>query len=510
MLEKRVLIASILSVIILLVYAQVLTQRAGQGQKPTGMSQPQGPIQKEPQSVLTQRKSDEEVITIEAEKILLEIGRKTASAHSVVLKDFKGLTTKTPLKLSWASPIIIAEIGDEEEQLTFVAQEPRRTVWQGHSQGGVLKELEFKLHETLPLFEIAVSLTNRSGERKQLPIRLVMTWGRSDELSGRYNLLEAVFLSKERQPWQRTHLRYMDGQNKPMDVPRGTSLITLSERYFCQVMKPDPNAKTKTSLFPAQPGTIAVLVESQVTIEPNEEARYSATMYVGPRDFFRLREAGFDQAFALGFLSQIGLLLMLVLKGIASIVHNYGTAVILLAGIVTTLLSPFTLISFRSMRKLQELQPKIEQLKKKYANDAQRLNRETLALFREHRVSPLSGCLPMLLQLPVFFALWSAISHVIELRGEPFLWIKDLSLPDRLATLPFGVDLNILPILMAVAMYAQARQSQRNVPTTGTSFFSGPFMAVMFGVMFYQVPSSLVLYWLTNSVISLAFYKLAH
>jgi YidC/Oxa1 family membrane protein insertase len=109
----------------------------------------------------------------------------------------------------------------------------------------------------------------------------------------------------------------------------------------------------------------------------------------------------------------------------------------------------------------------------------------------------------------VFFALWSAISHVVELRGARFLWIKDLSLPDRLAKLPLGLDLNILPILMAAAMFMQTKLSQPNVRPSGPNPFSGPLMSVIFGVMFYQVPAGLVLYWLTNSLVSVLWYKLA-
>ena len=148
----------------------------------------------------------------------------------------------------------------------------------------------------------------------------------------------------------------------------------------------------------------------------------------------------------------------------------------------------------------------------------QEANREVFALYREHRVSPLSGCLPMLLQLPVFFALFQAISHYVELRGARFLWVADLSLPDRIAKLPFtlpllGSDINLLPILMALAMFVQQKASQKNMPATGTNpsmnLMSGPLMAVLFGVLFYQVPSGLVLYWLTNSLISLVWYRVA-
>jgi YidC/Oxa1 family membrane protein insertase len=239
------------------------------------------------------------------------------------------------------------------------------------------------------------------------------------------------------------------------------------------------------------------------------QAETTFEVYVGPRDFFKMKEAGFEQAFPIGMLGQIGLGIILLLRGIASVVRNYGVAILLLSGIVTIVLSPFTLMSVRSMKKLQQLQPKMDQLKKKYENDKTRLNQEMFALFKQHKVSPASGCLPMLLQIPFFFAFWSAISHSVEFRGASFLWIKDLSLPDRLAHLPFGFDLNILPIAMAAAMFFQTKMSQPSSASSapGAKLFSGPLMSVIFGVMFYQVPSCLVLYWLTNSLFSLAIYR---
>ena len=249
-------------------------------------------------------------------------------------------------------------------------------------------------------------------------------------------------------------------------------------------------------------------IEADVVVPARGEASYSANVYAGPRDFFVLRGAGFEHAFPIGFLGKIGLMLVVFLKGLAGIVRNYGIAIVLLSAIVTTALSPFTMLSFRSMKKMQELQPKMDHLKKKHEKDPKKMNQEMLVLFREHKVSPMSGCLPMVIQMPIFFALWSAISHVIEFRGERFLWIKDLSLPDRLAKLPFGLDLNILPILMAIAMYAQTKMTQKQTATAGApSILSGPLMSVMFGVMFYSVPSSLVLYWLTNSTISVLWYR---
>ncbi|MDP3703662.1 MAG: membrane protein insertase YidC, partial [Candidatus Omnitrophota bacterium] len=217
-------------------------------------------------------------------------------------------------------------------------------------------------------------------------------------------------------------------------------------------------------------------------------------------------------------LGQVGLILLSLLNWIAKLTHNYGVAVILFSALITGAMSPFTLISFKSMKKMQELKPQMDRIMAKHKDKPQEGNKEVFALYREHRVSPLSSCLPMLLQMPIFLALFQAISHYVELRGKEFLWVQDLSLPDRVARLPFsipllGSDINLLPILMALAMFVQQRESQKNMPSASTNpsmqLMSGPLMAVMFGVMFYQVPSGLVLYWLTNSLMSLVWYRFA-
>ena len=343
-------------------------------------------------------------------------------------------------------------------------------------------------------------------------VSLLTTWTKGDKLDGRYNSLELFAVQIDTgKKLKYSHFRAPIKHER--DVPRGTFLLSLSERYFCQAIKSAESTGAAT-LVP----TMTEILAAQFKVAPSADGAYRASVYFGPRDYFYLKSAGFEDAFPIGILGQIGLILLSLLSGIAKLTHNYGVAVILLSAMVTCALSPFTMISFRSMKKMQELKPQMDRIMAKHKDKPQEANREVFALYREHRVSPLSGCLPMLLQLPVFFALFQAISHYVGLRGARFLWVADLSLPDRIAKLPFtlpllGNNVNLLPILMALAMFVQQKASQKNMPSAGTNpsmnLMSGPLMAVLFGVMFYQVPSGLVLYWLTNSLISLVWYRVA-
>jgi YidC/Oxa1 family membrane protein insertase len=166
----------------------------------------------------------------------------------------------------------------------------------------------------------------------------------------------------------------------------------------------------------------------------------------------------------------------------------------------------------RSMKEMQLLQPKVEELRKAYKDNPQKMNKEIMELYREHKVNPLGGCLPLLLQMPIFFALYNELMRSIVLKGATFLWIKDLSEPDRLLSLPKGLpviggELNILPIIMAIGMFLQQKISLAN--TSGEAAEQQKIMLivmpVMFGLIFYRMPSGLVLYWFVNSALMLIF-----
>ena len=247
-------------------------------------------------------------------------------------------------------------------------------------------------------------------------------------------------------------------------------------------------------------------------------SQFSATLYFGPRDYFYLKKAGFETAFHIGPLGRIGLIFLVILGWIQSIVRNYGVAVIIFSVLVTCATAPFTLLSFKSMKKMQQLKPSVDKIMARYKENPQKGNQEVFALYKENHVSPLSGCLPMLMQMPIFIAIFQAVPHFIALRGESFLWIKDLSLPDRFFHLSFslpilGEYLNLLPIVMAAAMFFQTKMSQQQMPSSeanpSSQIMSGPVMPILFCIMFYNIQSALVLYWLTNSLISVAWYRLS-
>ncbi len=220
-------------------------------------------------------------------------------------------------------------------------------------------------------------------------------------------------------------------------------------------------------------------------------------------------DAGLDGLVEFGMLPTVSRLTVALLNAIDMLFHNYGVAIIVLTLLVRLVLHPLTRKSQISMTRMQKIQPLIAELQKKYGDDKQKLAQEQMLLWRKYGVSPWGGCLPMLLQMPVLFALYGALSAAIELRHARFLWVEDLSQPDTLFHFPFYVpflnyDFNLLPILMAIVMFLnsyftpppateQARQQQKIMK----------FMPVIFAFFFYHMPGGLSLYFMASTAIGM-------
>lgn len=221
----------------------------------------------------------------------------------------------------------------------------------------------------------------------------------------------------------------------------------------------------------------------------------SFSVYAGPKDIDKLKAVGvkLEESINYGWFTVIAIPILYLLKFFHGLIHNYGVAIILLTIFVKLLLHPINVKSLKSMKAMQTIQPKLKEIQQKYANDKQRINAETMQLFKSHKVNPMGGCLPMLLQLPIYIALYQVLWNSIELYHAPFFWFyRDLSAPD-----PYLVS----PILLGIFMVAQ----QKLTPTTSTDPAQQKMMMimpVMFTLFMLFLPSGLVLYILVNTVMS--------
>jgi YidC/Oxa1 family membrane protein insertase len=279
--------------------------------------------------------------------------------------------------------------------------------------------------------------------------------------------------------------------------------IAQEDKYFFASLVP---------LTPVEEARVWKLKDSAVTAFKAKAGANSFILYAGPKEYDDLKalHVGLEHIIDFGFFSIIALPLFWVLKLFYSLMGNYGWAIILLTIIVRIPFIPLVNKSQKSMKKMQEIQPRMAEVKEKYKKDPQRMQKEMMELYKTHKVNPLGGCLPMLLQIPVFFALYKILLISIELRSAPFiLWIKDLSAPDTLfGHIPLAIPLiggfaiGPLPILMGITMVIQQKMTPTSLDPAQNKMMM--FMPVIFTFMFLNFASGLVLYWLMNNVFSIS------
>jgi YidC/Oxa1 family membrane protein insertase len=308
----------------------------------------------------------------------------------------------------------------------------------------------------------------------------------------------------------------------PIDKP--VDWVAVKNKYFAQILTPDgggekvvvhatrivlPAEATDPTIKPkdATANEIsASILLPDLNLGAGEVFTRPIQYYVGPKKYSELSKNGLHQVDVMefGMWAPVGKLLLKIMNGIHDYLwpHNYGIAIILLTILVRIVFWPIKRKSTESMKKMQEIQPLVKAVQAKYKDNMQKQQQEVMALYKTHKVNPLGGCLPMLIQIPVFIALFVVLRSAIELRFAHFLWIRDLSQPENLfaGMLPMGLSLNLLPILMAATMAWQQRltPSASADPTQQKIMM---FMPIMMLVMFYNFASGLALYWTTQNVL---------
>ncbi|MBN2516283.1 MAG: membrane protein insertase YidC [Deltaproteobacteria bacterium] len=269
-------------------------------------------------------------------------------------------------------------------------------------------------------------------------------------------------------------------------------------KYFIASAIPQQPSLTNLVISKDSQNIVSVSLEGPKNIIlPGQTGTFHYNLYLGPKDYSILKGEGVGLENSINFgswLKWLALPLLTALKYIYHYVHNYGIAILILTVLVKILFWPLGNISYRSMKQMQNLQPKIEAIREKYKGDKTKVNQEVMALYKSYKVNPMSGCLPMLIQLPVFLGLYKALLYSIELRHSPFFfWIQDLSAKD-----PYYIT----PIIMGATMFLQQKMS----PAPSGDQMQAKmmmWMPVIFTFMFLSFPSGLVIYWLFNNVISI-------
>jgi YidC/Oxa1 family membrane protein insertase len=299
--------------------------------------------------------------------------------------------------------------------------------------------------------------------------------------------------------------------DRSVELAREIDWAGIDLPYFLSAVIPDQPARANARFQTAEPGRSAVVEVffDGIEIPPAQSAERVYRVYLGPKDEHGLEAlgSGLIRAIDLGYTWVVPLTRFFhwLLQALYSVVPNYGVAIIVLTILVRLVTAPLTNRQMRSMERMRALAPKLEELKAKFGDDKAKQSEEMMKLYRQEGVNPLGGCLPMVLQIPVFIGLFYALRSSIELRHSPFFgWITDLSIPESLFTIP-GLDLpvRVLPILMGLSMIVQQKLTPMQVDPAQAKMML-VVMPVMMTVMFYQFPSGLVLYWMVSNVIAIS------
>ncbi|MCO4799961.1 MAG: membrane protein insertase YidC [Colwelliaceae bacterium] len=278
--------------------------------------------------------------------------------------------------------------------------------------------------------------------------------------------------------------------------------VAMLQHYFVSSWVPNQTeANLLYTSFSNNQDAVIGFKSPALIIEPNQQATTSASFYVGPKDQEALAQIadGLDLTVDFGFLFMISSPLHWLLIQIQALVINWGIAIIIITIIVKGAMYPLTKAQYTSMARMRELAPKMAQLKERFGDDRQKMSQATMEMYRKEKVNPAGGCLPLLIQMPIFLALYWVFLESVELRHATFgLWLQDLSSKD-----PFY----ILPILMGVSMFIMQKMQPMTVQDPMQQKIM-QYMPVMFTIFFFWFPSGLVLYWLVSNVISIIQMKI--
>ncbi len=499
--EKRFFLAISLSLLVLVIWAKIAQKNSPSQPEKSTIATIITPKQAEVppvENLVTDENVSDAVSTlqisskttelsfIEAKSAIKEVTFLNYQAYKFLLE--YGLLIKD-------NNLIFKKVYSPNGELIFVHSDPLKVI----TKRFVLSDNGYELSLNIEYKNISQSAFNF-----RLPLVLGVFDSSQDQMQTRFQ--EVVVGEKEKT------LRTSPRKEKSFDKVR---FLAMRDKYFCAVIEPEKDIFSAYIRSLSQKSSEIGLLSSEITLSPGQETSFNFHIYMGPQDLKTLQAINQSWAVIMNFgtFDFIGQILLQILEILFKIAHNWGLAIIILSFLIYFLLYPLSIKQMRSMKQMQELQPEIERLRQMYKDNPQRLNKETIELYKKNKANPFGGCLVLVLQIPIFFALYQTLMRSVALKGAKFLWINDLSEPDRLillsANLPIiGNEINILPVLMAIGMFMQQKLSMATAKG-GSSAEQQKIMMIIFPLIFfyifYKMPSGLVLYWFINSTLMLIY-----
>jgi len=294
----------------------------------------------------------------------------------------------------------------------------------------------------------------------------------------------------------------------------GAEWVAVSNQFFVTLIAPLEAKATgvwaerfearKTEAGQPEYGIEGALGMPGFTVPPGQSATVRFQLYVGPKLYHRLAQLTHNEAEIMDFglwklVSEALLNMMNLLHGL---VGNYAVAILILTAIIKLILWPLQTKANKSMRRMAALSPRMQELREKYKDDPTKMNAEVMKLYKDYGVNPVSGCLPMMIQVPIFFGLFTMLRQAVELRNASFLWVKDLSQPDTVAHIPgLGWPINILPLIMAATSFWMTHVTPKSGDATQQRVMM--FMPLIFVVFCYNFAAALALYYTTQNLFTI-------
>ena len=388
-------------------------------------------------------------------------------------------------------------------------------------ENGIQITKDISLQSGKYYFDVAITLQNTTDSEILASYSITVANGLYPEIDKITGLasIAGIDVGKGKTKLAHTDVKDMPYKNESV----GITMAGATNKYFAAVLKPSVNnriaAVTSESVKNPDPfyedDFTVDLHAKRMTILPQGERRHDYAFFLGPKNNKALTQC--DGLLAIsdydfGMTRSICKVLVKILNMFYGVIPNYGVSILLLTFLVKLVLFPLTRKSQMSMVRMQQLQPLIAKLKEKHKGDKQKVGKEQMKLFKQHGVNPMSGCFPILLQLPVFFALFRTLQNSFEMRQAPFVsWVTDLSEPDKLFHLPFTIPFlgewfNILPLIMGAASFVQMKLTPKTTgddPSAKMQQTMMKMMPLIFPVILYNFPSGLTLYWTTSTMISI-------
>ncbi|MGH7404940.1 MAG: membrane protein insertase YidC [Candidatus Methylomirabilales bacterium] len=527
--ERRAIVAAALAVIVLLAYQAFFTpappptepktepKKEAAEEKPVAKAAAPQPHARS--SRLVGAPEREELITLETDLVKVVLTNRGGGIRSWQLKQYQeesGFVDLVGMLPDRSTPTPFAvwvEGGEGRQGLYRIVErpapdptKPQRVVLEFQEASGIVLEKTLVLYPGRYLADVEIRLQNPRSVPHQGTLRLEwgpgLRLGAPDQEVGSVSIVARIDGKIITPPLEKS--------DQETAKSGAVSWTAIQDRYFTAAFIPAEPGPSSVAGKDGEGRPVVGLLYPTMKIPPGGETGVTLQLFAGPKEIARLREAGHDlqKLVDLGWFDFLALPALYFLRFLHSFTGNYGVAIIIITILQKVGFYPLAQKSHKSMHAMQALQPKIQAIKERHKNNPQKVNQETMELYKRHGVNPLGGCLPMVIQIPIFIALYNALASSVELWRAPFaLWINNLSVADTLFVVPFPIPymgeafaVRGLPVIMGISMFIQQKMSPMGGDPRQAQMMLY-LMPVMFTFIFWGMPSGLVLYWLVNNVL---------